>query len=536
MEGNLNQMLLMWGIVIFFSVFLKKLSVRMGLPMLLAFLFLGIVFGSDGVFKIPFENYSLAENICSFGLIFIMFSGGFGTSWKEAKHISKEAMVLSTLGVVLTAVAVGLFCMLAFKLSFSWGLLLGSVIGSTDAASVFSILRSRKLNLKDRTASLLEFESGSHDPMSYMMTLISMLMIQGDLSFGQMLGMLFAQVFWGLSVGFVVALLTQYLMRKVDVSGDGFDFVFVLGSAVTAYSLSSVLGGNGYLSVYLTGMILGNGKIKEKKEMVSFFDGLTGLMQLVIFFLLGLLSKPSVLPHVAFQGLIIFFFLTFIARPLSVFLLMRFFPSSKNRNFLISFAGLRGAASIVFAILAVESLGSGDFLFHLVFFIVILSILFQGSFLPKMAGRLDMIDDQSDVMKTFTDYTEQKPVQFIEFIIPEGHHWAGQLIKDIITPPDTPIILVERNGEKELPRGDTKIQVGDRVVIGSAKSTMASDLDIVELEVDRDSVYANKTIAEIPRDEMARVLLIERGKEIVIPKGNTTIAVGDILVIYRLNE
>ena len=513
MEGNLNQMLLMWGIVIFFSVFLKKLSVRMGLPMLLAFLFLGIVFGSDGVFKIPFENYSLAENICSFGLIFIMFSGGFGTSWKEAKHVSKEAVVLSTLGVVLTAVVVGLFCMLAFNLSFSWGLLLGSVIGSTDAASVFSILRSRKLNLKDRTASLLEFESGSNDPMSYMMTLISMLMIQGDLSFGQMLGMLFAQVFWGLSVGFVVALLTQYLMRKVDVSGDGFDFVFVLGSAVTAYSLSSVLGGNGYLSVYLTGIILGNGKIKEKKEMVSFFDGLTGLMQLVIFF-----------------------FLTFIARPLSVFLLMRFFPSSKNRNFLISFAGLRGAASIVFAILAVESLGSGDFLFHLVFFIVILSILFQGSFLPKMAGRLDMIDDQSDVMKTFTDYTEQKPVQFIEFIIPEGHHWAGQLIKDIITPPDTPIILVERNGEKKLPGGDTKIQVGDRVVIGSAKSTMASDLDIVEMEVDRDSVYANKTIAEIPKDEMARVLLIERGKEIVIPKGNTSIAVGDILVLYRLNE
>lgn len=536
MEGSLNQILLMWGIVIFFSVFLKKLSVKMGLPMLLAFLFLGIVFGSDGIFKIPFENYSLAENICSFGLIFIMFSGGFGTSWKEAKHISKEAIVLSTLGVVLTAVVVGIFCMLVFNLSFAWGLLLGSVIGSTDAASVFSILRSRKLNLKDRTASLLEFESGSNDPMSYMMTLISVMLIQGELSPTQILSMLFAQVFWGLSVGFVVAILTRVLMRKVDVSGDGFDFVFVLGSAITAYALSSALGGNGYLSVYLTGIILGNSKIKEKKEMVSFFDGLTGLMQLVIFFLLGLLSRPSELPHVAMQGLIIFFFLTFIARPLSVFLLMKAFPSSRNRNILISFAGLRGAASIVFAILAVESLGSGDFLFHLVFFIVILSILFQGSFLPKMSKRLDMIDDQSDVMKTFTDYTEQKPVQFVEFLIPGGHSWAGQFIRDIMTPPETLIILVERNGEKVLPKGDTKIQVGDRVVIGSAKSTMASDLDIVEVDVDRDSVYANKTIAEIPRDEMARVLLIERGKDILIPRGDTTVAVGDILVMYRLNE
>lgn len=163
----------------FLQRFFEKALCKNGASHAFSLPFLGIVFGSDGVFKIPFENYSLAENICSFGLIFIMFSGGFGTSWKEAKHISKEAMVLSTLGVVLTAVAVGLFCMLAFNLSFSWGLLLGSVIGSTDAASVFSILRSRKLNLKDRTASLLEFESGSNDPMSYMMTLISMLMIRG---------------------------------------------------------------------------------------------------------------------------------------------------------------------------------------------------------------------------------------------------------------------------------------------------------------------------------------------------------------------
>ena len=263
MEGSLNQILLMWGIVIFFSVFLKKLSVKMGLPMLLAFLFLGIVFGSDGIFKIPFDNYSLAENICSFGLIFIMFSGGFGTSWKEAKHVSKEAIVLSTLGVVLTAVVVGIFCMLVFNLSFAWGLLLGSVIGSTDAASVFSILRSRKLNLKDRTASLLEFESGSNDPMSYMMTLISVMLIQGELSPTQILSMLFAQVFWGLSIGFVVAILTRVMMRKIDFSGDGFDFVFVLGSAITAYALSSALGGNGYLSVYLTGIILGNSKIKD---------------------------------------------------------------------------------------------------------------------------------------------------------------------------------------------------------------------------------------------------------------------------------
>lgn len=534
--GALNQILLLSGIVIILSVFLHKLSMRMGIPVLLAFLLLGIAFGTDGIVKIDFQNFELSESVCSFGLIFIMFSGGFGTSWKEARFVAKEAVLLSSLGVVFTALFVAAFSVFVLHVDFAWGLLLGSVIGSTDAASVFSILRSRRLSLKDRTASLLEFESGSNDPMAYMMTLLSLSLIQGNVEASGIVLMLFLQIGLGLLVGAVIAFLSLYCINTVEIPTDGFELIFVLGAVLLSYALSSAIGGNGYLAVYLTGIILGNRKIKQKKELVQFFDALTGVMQMLLFFLLGLLSTPSKLPGVVLQGLAIFLFLTFVARPLAVFSLMHFFRASRRKKLLLSFSGLRGAASIVFAILAVETVGRGDYIYHLVFFIVLLSILFQGSLLPKVAEKLDMIDWEGDVMKTFTDYTEEKEVQFIEFIVPSGHNWAGQQIKDILMPPETLVILLERDGRKELPNGDTEILQGDRVVIASAKPSVGSDLEIVELQVDEDSIYAKKMIAEIPRDESERVMLIERGEEILIPRGDTLIAIGDILVMYRLKH
>lgn len=530
----MNQILLLSGIVIILCVFLHKLSMKMGMPVLLAFLLLGIVFGTDGVFKIHFENFALSESICSFGLIFIMFSGGFGTNWKEARHVAKEAILLSSLGVILTSLLVACFARLFFHIDFAWGLLLGSVIGSTDAASVFSILRSRRLSLKDRTASLLEFESGSNDPMAYMMTMLSLRLIQGEFRPSDLFLMLFLQIGLGLLVGAIIAYLSLYMIKTVEVFTDGFEMLFVLGAVLLSYALSTLIGGNGYLSVYLTGIILGNKKMKQKKELVQFFDALTGLMQMLLFFLLGLLSTPSKLPGVAWGAISIFLFLTFAARPFVVFFLMYFFPASRNKKLLLSFSGLRGAASIVFAILAVETVGRGDYIYHLVFFIVLLSILFQGSLLPKVSERLDMIDAEGDVMKTFTDYTEEKEVQFIEFHVPKGHNWAGEKIKDIRMPPETMVILLERSGEKELPSGDTEILEGDKVVIASAKPTVGSDVEIIEIEVDEDSDYAGKKIVEIKLDESERVMLIERGEEILIPRGDTGIEPGDILVMYRL--
>ena len=530
----MNQILLLAGIVIILSVFLHKLSTKIGMPVLLAFLLLGMLFGVDGIFKIHFENFALSEALCSFGLIFIMFSGGFGTSWKEARYVAKEAILLSSFGVVLTSLFVAFFVSKVFAVDFSWGLLLGSIIGSTDAASVFSILRSRRLNLKDRTASLLEFESGSNDPMAYMMTLLSISLIQGYARFTDIFSMLLLQIGFGLFIGTCIAFLSIHMMKRAEHFMHGFEIIFVLGAVILSYALSNLLGGNGYLAVYLTGIILGNQKIKKKKELVQFFDALTAIMQMLLFFLLGLLSTPSRLGSVMLEAVGIFLFLTFLARPLVVFFLMHFFPASRNKKLLLSFAGLRGAASIVFAILAVESVGKGDFIYHLSFFIVLLSILFQGSLLPRVSGALKMIDKDSDVLKTFTDYTEEKEVQFIEFTVPEGYNWVGEKIKDIVMPPETMVVLLEREGTKEIPNGETRIEQGDKVVLASQKPKVGSDVEIIELEVEEDSIYAGKKIAEIPRDDSERVMLVERGEEVLIPRGDTCLKAGDTLVMYRL--
>lgn len=213
---KLNQILLLSGIVIILSVFLHKLSMRMGIPVLFAFLLLGISFGTDGIVKIDFQNFAVSESVCSFGLIFILFSGGFGTSWKEARFVAKEAILLSSLGVIFTAVLVAVFAVFVFHVDFALGLLLGSIIGSTDAASVFSILRSRRLSLKDRTASLLEFESGSNDPMAYMMTLFSLSLIQGNANASGIVLMLIFQIVLGLLVGAVIAFLSLYCIKKTN--------------------------------------------------------------------------------------------------------------------------------------------------------------------------------------------------------------------------------------------------------------------------------------------------------------------------------
>lgn len=310
--------LLLITAVIFACVLLNKVSNKLGIPTLLAFILLGMLFGSDGLLKIPFDDYSFAEQICSIALIFIMFYGGFGTNWKSARPVAAKAILLSSLGVVFTAGLTALFCRFALHIDWLESLLIGSVISSTDAASVFAVLRSRNLNLKYHTASLLEVESGSNDPFSYMLTAVCISAIQGKGGVRQFLLMLFLQIVLGLVFGFAVSWISVRLLKRVRFSGDGFDAVFVVAVALLAYAAPAVLGGNGYLSAYIVGIMLGNADIRNKRNLVHFFDGITGLMQMLIFFLLGLLSFPSKLPQVALPALLIALFLTFIARPLAV--------------------------------------------------------------------------------------------------------------------------------------------------------------------------------------------------------------------------
>lgn len=529
------HLLLLSAVVIFASVFLNRVSNKLGIPMLLAFILLGMGFGSDGLLKISFSDYHITEDICTVALIFIMFYGGFSTNWKQARPVAVKAGLLSSLGVLITTLLTGLFTHIVLDCSWELSFLMGAVVGSTDAASVFSVLRSRKLNLRDNTASLLEVESGSNDPFAYMLTIIFIAMLQGENNLSAAWLLVLAQVGFGLLFGFAVAYAARFALRHFQFGDPGFTMVLVVGLAIVAYALPAAINGNGYLATYITGIILGNTRFKDKRIVSHFFDGMTSLMQIIIFFVLGLLSTPHKLPEVALPALAILLFLTFVARPAAVFaLLAPFKNSTREQKYLVSFAGLRGAASIVFAILAVVGTETGEIVFHVTFFIVLVSILVQGSFLPLVSRKLGMIDDSNDVMKTFTDYTDEVPVQFIQFHIPPEHPWIGMKLMDIAFPPETLVVLREHGCERAVPNGQTILEEGDRLILSAKRGSEVKGLQLSEVTVQPGDEYEGNMLKEISLESDQLIVMIQRGSQVVIPQGNTVLETDDVLVINRI--
>ena len=528
----LAGLLLFFAVVMFACTAFRRLSDRLGVPALLAFMFLGMLFGSDGLFKIPFEDYAFADRISTVALLFIMFYGGFGTNWRAARPVAAPAIVLSSLGTVLTAVLTGLFCHLALGMQLLEGLLCGAVLGSTDAASVFSILRARSLALKENTDSLLEVESGSNDPFAYMLTAVLLTAMESGITAGSVARLLAAQLVFGLAFGFGVGLLARFVLGRLHSHDPGFDTLFVVAAALLSYAAPAALGGNGFLSVYITGILLGNSELGSKGTLVPFFDGVTGLMQIVLFFLLGLLSFPSQMPAVLLPAAAIALFLTFAARPAAVFLLMAPFGGSVARRLLVSFSGLRGAASIVFAVMTVISpVATDNDLFHIVFLIVLFSIALQGSLLPLAARRLGMIDAGGNVMKTFTDYVDEAPVQFIQFTVPLAHPWCGRAVGELVLPPGTILISLQRGDEQLVPGGATKLLRGDRLILAALEPEALPGVHLTEKTVEADDLAAGARLADVPLRAGALVVLVQRGEGYLIPNGSTVLQPGDVLVI-----
>lgn len=520
------------SIVVLLCVLFNRVTNRLGIPMLAAFIVLGMLFGSDGVFKIPFENYIFAEQICSFALIFIMFYGGFGTKWTSAKPVAVKAVLLSTAGVALTAGLTAAFCYFALGFPLLSSILTGSVISSTDAASVFSILRSKKLNLKDGTASLLEVESGSNDPMSYMLTAISLSLLRGNASIPALLGMVLAQVVFGVLLGLAIALAARHVFRNFQFATSGFDAAFLTAAAVLAYAVPSLLGGNGYLSAYIAGIVLGNSHLPGKRTLVHFFDGVTGLMQMAIFFLLGLVSHPSSLPAILLPAAAIALFLTLVARPAAVFALLSPFGCSRAQMLLVSWSGLRGAASIVFAISATMSGVQLD-VFHIVFCVVLLSILIQGTLIPAVSRRLDMIDENADVLTTFTDYTDEVDLEFVKLKIGKSHPWKNRCLKDVSMPPELLIVLVLRGGARLVPDGATELRENDVLVLCAPAFQDDTVIRLAELTVKPDSEWVGQRISAIHDELGSLVIMIQRDGQTIVPNGNTTLRQNDVLVLNQ---
>ena len=456
--------LILVSIVLLLCVASSKLLHRFGIPTLLIFLLLGMLFGSDGLIGIAFSNFELAEKICSIGLIFIMFYGGFGTSWKTAKPVAVQSVLMSTLGVIITAGLTGLFCHLVFQVGIYESLLIGSVIASTDAAAVFAILRSRKLNLKGGLAPLLEIESGSNDPVSYLLTIVFVTLINKAAVQAIPL-MIVKQIAFGLLIGVAIGVLAALVLKTVTFDVSGIDTILVFGVAILSYSLADFIGGNGYLSVYLSGIILGNSKILNKKGLVHFFDGISWLMQIMLFFTLGLVSFPSALATVFVYAIPIAIFLIVVARPVATFCVLSWFRMPVKQQLFVSLVGLRGAASIVFAILAATSsdLITND-IFHIIFFVALFSVTVQGSVIPFVAKKLDLIDNDTSVLKTFTDYAEDENTQLVETIIDAEHAYCGKTIAEANISPDILVVMIKRGKETIVPKGSTKMLPGDIIV------------------------------------------------------------------------
>lgn len=528
----MNELLLLTGIVIMICILTNRFTDRLGIPSLLAFIALGMCFGVDGIFKIPFDDYEASEMICSVSLIFIMFYGGFGTNIKEAKPVIARSVLLSTAGVVLTAGITGLFIHLILKLPLLESLLTASVIGSTDAASVFGILRSKNLNLKENTASLLEMESGSNDPISYMLTVILTGLLTGESI--SVPGMLFLQLFFGLLFGVLFGRIAVWALNQLHFDIAEGKTIFVFAVAVLAYAVPVLLGGNGYLSVYLCGIIMGNSPMPHKRNMVQFFDVLTGIAQMIIFFLLGLLVTPSGLGEVFLPSAAIMVFLTLIGRPFAVTVLLGSFRSSWGQIGTVSWAGLRGVASIVFAIYAVlRQVPMKYNLFNLVFCLVLLSISIQGTLLPWVSKRLRMIDEKADVRRTFTDYQEESSISFVKFHLDKSHPFLGKTLKETILPPGLLVVLIVRGKELLVPNGDTVLEQGDLLIAAAEEFEDRRNMVLHELSVDKKYKWQGKYLYEITVPRGTLIVMIRRGPSTIIPSGDTKICEGDVLVLAR---
>ena len=466
----MTELMIISGLILITCITSTKVLYKFGVPMLLIFIVLGMLFGSDGIIGIAFDNYELANQLCSIGLVFIMFYGGFGTNWKMAKPVAIPSVLMSSLGVIITAGLTGLFCHFALKMNLLEGILVGTIIASTDAASVFAVLRAQKLNLKGSLASLLEVESGSNDPIAYMMTIVvlSIMKNASEFSMWSAFDIVVTQIGLGLIIGFLFAKIAVYTLRTSNFEIDGFYTIFVMAVAILSYSVSEALGGNGYLSVYISGIIIGNSKIPHKKSIFHFFDGISWTMQILLFFILGLLSFPSRIPYVTVTSVSISLFMIIIARPLATFIILSPFKFTTKEKIFISWVGLRGAASVVFAIMAVTyGVNIENDIFHIIFFIALFSVSIQGTLIPKLANLLDLVDteDQSAVLKTFNDYTGEINTDLLEVNITNDNKWINKTIMDANIPEEILIVMIKRNNSILVPKGSTIIKEGDILVL-----------------------------------------------------------------------
>ncbi|HMO33708.1 MAG TPA: potassium/proton antiporter [Lacibacter sp.] len=469
MNLTIENILLVGSLLLFVSIIVGKTSYKFGVPTLLLFLGIGMLAGSDGIGGIRFDNPQIAQFIGVISLNFILFSGGLDTNWNSVKPILREGFVLSTLGVLLTALSLGTFVWYVTDFTIYESMLLGSIVSSTDAAAVFSILRSKSLALKTNLRPTLELESGSNDPMAYVLTIAFLtLVINQDQSLVSVVPLFFQQMIFGGIGGFAFGKLSKFIINNIKLDFEGLYPVLVIALMFITFSATDTVGGNGFLAIYICAVYLGNQDLIHKKTIFKMYDGLAWLMQIVLFLTLGLLVFPSqVLPYMGI-GLLISIFLIIVARPVSVFLSLMFFRMRLRRRFYISWVGLRGAVPIVFSTYPLlAGIDKAYMIFNIVFFISVTSVLIQGTTLSLVARWLKVALPEKVKKITETDQLvlELPKSSLQEFEILPDFYAVGKKIVNLNFPKSAFIIMIKRNDEFIRPGGSTVIKANDILMV-----------------------------------------------------------------------
>ncbi|MDX1751693.1 cell volume regulation protein A [Salinimicrobium sediminis] len=469
MDITTENVLLIGSLLLLISILAGKTSYRFGVPTLILFLSVGILAGSEGIGKIEFDDPQLAQFIGIVSLNFILFSGGLDTNWRSIKPILWHGISLSTLGVLFTALSLGTFVWAITDFSIYEGLLLGAIVSSTDAAAVFSILRSKNMALKANLRPTLELESGSNDPMAYFLTIAFLgLVVNQDQSLLSIIPLFLQQILIGAALGFLFGKVSKMIINKITLDFEGLYPVLAIALMFLVFSATDRLGGNGFLAVYLCGVYLGNQDLIHKRTIMRFFDGVAWLMQIVLFLTLGLLVYPSDILPVIGLGILISGFLILIARPIGVFVSLSFFKMKMRRRWYISWVGLRGAVPIVFATYPLlAGIEKAHMIFNIVFFVSLTSVIVQGTTLSTVAKWLHValpktVKKISPVDAFLADGTKSL---IREITIPPDNFSVGKRIVDLHFPRTAIIAMISRNGKFLTPNGATEIQEEDTLIV-----------------------------------------------------------------------
>lgn len=470
---NIEHFILLAALLLIIGVLTTKFSTRLGVPALVLFLLVGMIMGSDGLGIIYFNNPELTQLIGIIALVVILFEGGLQTKWSSVKAVAGPSLSLATIGVLITTIVVAVAAKLIFNVSWMEGFLFGAIVGSTDAAAIFAVLKGQNIN--DRLASTLEAESGTNDPMAMFLTLsLIELMTVDHANVYLLIGSFFWQMGMGLIIGYLLGRFGSFSINKINLDSSGLYPIFTLAFALLTYSVTDLVGASGLLAVYIAALVIGNMDLTYRHSIFRFNEGFAWMMQILMFIILGLLVFPSQFLSfgIIFKGFLLSLILMFLARPVAVFLSTIKMGFHMKEKIFLSWAGLKGAVPIVLATFPMTmGLENSQLFFNVVFFVVLTSALIQGSTISIFADTLGLNGPEKVEPPHSLELVSigKANAEMIEFAVDEKTAITGQALKNISFPKETLISAMIRNGDLVTPHGDTTVQPGDILYILTAK-------------------------------------------------------------------